>query len=151
MGKARISEWIKATELSFVQQEAIVEQIKFKYRQGVDPGKLNEIVTKQLGPRPRLTDALYDKLEREYELALYRATYAGAKWVTTTTTINGFATTSSGIQGGPPMSQALKRRIAERDGHPSLWEHDRMIALILKLPNEERQVTRELTERGMKV
>jgi hypothetical protein len=151
MSSKRISTWRARIELSFVQQKAIADQLKLKYKQGVDPGKLNEIVTKQLGPRPELSDALQDKLEREYELGLYRGKYAGAKWVTTTTTINGFTTTSSGIDGGPPMSKALKRRIAELDGHPSLWEHDRMIALILKLPNEERTVTKELTERGMKV
>jgi len=72
MGGKRISKWREATELSFLQEQAITDQLELAHRKGADPGKLKELAVKQLGPRPKLTEQLQDQLEREYELALYR-------------------------------------------------------------------------------
>ena len=60
---------------------------------------------------------------------------------------------SSKMEGGPSLSEATRRRIAELDGHPFMWEHPAMIAIILKLKDENRQVRAPSDDRlkaGMK-
>ena len=103
-------------------------------------GGLEWAVKTYLGPIPEVSEEFQKALEKEYELELYRAKYAGAQWVTTTTEDDwGGTYVTSGIEGGPALSKATRRRIADLDGHPSLAEHPRMIALILKLKDVDRK------------
>ena len=135
----RVTDWTKAIQDARKQEDQVVAWLKlavtFGKRGGLEAG-----VKRFLGPIPEVNEAFQKALEKEYELALYRQKYAEAKWVTTYSTDEYTTYTSSRLEGGPPLSNATKKRIAELDGHPWMWEHPRMIALILKLKDVDRHV-----------
>lgn len=135
----RVTDWTKAIQDARKQEDQVTAWLKlavtFGKRGGLEAG-----VKRYLGPIPEVNEAFQKALEKEYELALYREKYKDAKWVTTISTDEYSTYKSSGMQGGPPLSNATKRRIAVLDGHEFMWEHPRMIALILGLKDEERRV-----------
>jgi hypothetical protein len=137
----RVASWAKAISDARRQEDQVVLWLKGAMARGIRGG-LEAAVRTRLGPIPEVGDdgKLQKELEKEYELALYREKYKDAKWVTTISTDEYSTYKSSGIQGGPPLSNATKRRIADLDGHPWMWEHPRMIALILKLKDVDRHV-----------
>ena len=140
LSSGRVTDWAKAIKDVRIQEDKVVAWLKGAIGQG-KRGGLEAAVRNRLGPIPEVGDGKFQKeLEKEYELALYRAKYADAKWVTTISTDEYSTYKSSKIDGGPPLSNATKRRIAELDGHPFMWEYPAMIASILKLKDVERHV-----------
>ena len=135
----RVTDWTKAIQDARKQEDQVVGWLKLAVTVG-KRGGLEAGVRRYLGPIPEVTEAFQTALEKEYEMALYRAKYAEAQWVTTITTDEYSTYKSAGIQGGPPLSNATRKRIAELDGHAFMWEYPAMIASILKLKQVERHV-----------
>jgi hypothetical protein len=137
----RVTSWAKAISDVGRQEQKVVAWLEDAVAGG-KRGGLKKAVRERLGPIPEVGEdgKLQKELEKEYELALYREKYKDAKWVTTISTDEYSTYKSSGIKGGPPLSNATKRRIAELDGHPFMWEYPAMIATILKLNQVERHV-----------
>jgi hypothetical protein len=150
----RITDWTKGISDARQQEAKIVEWLKGAVAKG-NRGGLEAAVKKDLGPIPEVNEAFQKQLEKEFELELYRAKYANAKWVTTTSIdeMYGQKYVNSKIEGAGELSEATRRRIAELDGHPFMWEYPAMIASILKLRDEKREVKLKSDDRlkaGMK-
>jgi hypothetical protein len=150
----RITDWTKGISDARQQEAKIVEWLKGAVAKG-NRGGLEAAVKKDLGPIPEVNEAFQKQLEKEFELELYRAKYAKAKWVTTTSIdeMYGSKYVNSRMEGADDLSEATRRRIAELDGHPFMWEYPAMIAIILKLRDEKREVKLKSDDRlkaGMK-
>jgi hypothetical protein len=140
LSSGRVTDWAKAIKDARVQEDKVVAWLKGAIAEG-KRGGLEAAVRARLGPIPDVGDGKFQKeLEKEYEMALYREKYKDAKWVTTYSTDEYTTYKSSGMRGGPALSKATRRRIAELDGHPFMWEYDAMIATILQLKHEDRHV-----------
>jgi hypothetical protein len=149
----RITHWVNAINDARAQEAKIKAWLREADDKGA--GGLEAAVHKRLGDIPAVNEAFQRGLEKEYELELYRAKYAKAKWVTTTSIdeMYGSKYVNSRIEGADELSEATRRRIAELDGHPFMWEYPAMIAIILKLRDEKREVKLKSDDRlkaGMK-
>jgi hypothetical protein len=137
----RVTDWTKAIADSRVQENKVTEWLR-KAAAGGRRGGLEAAVKKDLGPIPEVSQKFQDEFGKAYELELYRAKYAGAKWVTTETdyySATGSADqtlTSSRLEGGS-LSKATMRRIAEVAGQPHMAPYEEYIVTqILKVKKE---------------
>jgi hypothetical protein len=143
MQSSRISSWRSAIELAQSQEQAIVAELERAVTEGKDLGQLKAYVVKKLGPLPVASAELQNKLERQYELELYRQKL---RRVTITTKYYGGGVRMRDsseqqlelVDGGEP-SGATRRRIATLLGHPHLWEYPLVLAQLLGVADASRQ------------
>jgi len=137
----RVTDWTKAIADSRIQENKVTEWLRTAANSG-RRGGLEAAVRRDLGAIPEVSQKFQDEFAKSYELELYRAKYAGAKWVTTETdywSATGTADqtlTSSRLEGGS-LSAATRRRIAEVAGQPHMWPYEEyVITQLLKVKKE---------------
>ena len=137
----RVTDWTRAIQDSRAQENKVTEWLRAAVAKGTRGG-LEAAVKARLGTIPEVNQQFQDAFAKSYELELYRAKYAGAKWVTTetdywTATGTGDQTlTSSRLEGGS-LSKATMRRIAEIAGQPHMAiSEEYVVTQILKVRKE---------------
>jgi len=137
----RVTDWTRAIQDSRAQENKVTEWLRAAVAKGTRGG-LEAAVKARLGPIPEVNQQFQDAFAKSYELELYRAKYAGARWVTTetdywTATGTGDQTlTSSRLEGGS-LSKATMRRIAEIAGQPHMAiSEEYVVTQILKVRKE---------------
>jgi hypothetical protein len=137
----RVTDWTKAIADSRIQENKVTEWLR-KAAESGRRGGLEAAVRKDLGTIPEVSQKFQEEFAKSYELELYRAKYAGARWVTTETdyySATGTADqtlTSSRLEGGS-LSAATRRRIAEVAGQPHMWPYEEyVITQLLKVRKE---------------
>jgi len=140
----RVTDWTKAIADSRTQENKVTDWLRKAAASG-RRGGLEAAVRKDLGTIPEVSQKFQDEFGKAYELELYRAKYAGAKWVTTETnyyTGSGsadFTQSSSRLEGGS-LSKATMRRIAEVAGQPHMAPYEEYIVTqILKVKKEHKK------------